>query len=141
MFASILTILLCASARPSGNETDFHPADFTENNIVGGYEVTPNFKYPWIATMHNFGQHFCGGTLINPTTLVTAAHCSIGLWFSWLTVTVHRHNLRVNYKQEGAVNFRVKRIIVHPDYDQKTQANDVAIWKLQVGLATSCFLM
>ncbi|XP_063299407.1 plasminogen [Pelobates fuscus] len=43
--------------------------------IVGGCEANPH-SWPWqISIRTNFGMHFCGGTLINPQWVLTAAHC------------------------------------------------------------------
>ena len=42
--------------------------------IVGGEEVDPAFKYPWQADIfYRNSGHFCGGSLINETWVLTAA--------------------------------------------------------------------
>jgi hypothetical protein len=43
--------------------------------IISGTPVEPSFIYPWLVSIQIKGMHGCGGTLINPTTVVTAAHC------------------------------------------------------------------
>lgn len=49
-----------------------------EPRIVGG-NATDNAKYPWQAQVRVFleggGGFFCGGTLIHPFIVITAAHC------------------------------------------------------------------
>ena len=51
------------------------------NAIVGGGLASPG-EYPWMAAVYlgnpNGGQ-FCGGTLVRPTVVITAAHCILGL--------------------------------------------------------------
>ncbi|XP_061097463.1 plasminogen-like [Conger conger] len=45
------------------------------SRIVGGCESKPH-SWPWqISLRTNSHQHFCGGTLIKPQWVVTAAHC------------------------------------------------------------------
>ena len=46
-----------------------------DDKIVGGYEC-PRHSVPYQVSL-NAGYHFCGGSLINESWVVTAAHCPI----------------------------------------------------------------
>jgi secreted trypsin-like serine protease len=46
--------------------------------IIEGVQV-PAFSYQWLVSIQMKGMHNCGGTLINPTTVITAAHCTVPL--------------------------------------------------------------
>lgn len=47
----------------------------TQNTrIVSGYDVG-YYRYPWYAALMRFKQVECGGALIAPRLVVTAAHC------------------------------------------------------------------
>merc|ERR1712038_1030797 len=45
------------------------------SRIVGGSEVNPANKYPWMAALVRDGNQFCGGTLVASKYVISAAHC------------------------------------------------------------------
>ena len=55
---------------------DVNPSDaapIEDDKIVGGYECRKN-SVPYQVSL-NSGYHFCGGSLISSTWVVSAAHC------------------------------------------------------------------
>lgn len=54
-------------------------------NIVGGTAATAG-EFPFIVSLQRSGSHFCGGSLLDSRTVVTAAHCTQGQTASALTV-------------------------------------------------------
>ena len=97
--------------------------------IVGGKPVNPPFKYPWLVSLEDDDFHFCGGTLLDATTVITAAHCPSS---GNLRVLAHRHDLRASASAEKGLEFKVIKVTAHPKYDDNKQANDVAIWKVKL---------
>jgi secreted trypsin-like serine protease len=65
------------------------PQEFTwdgpQEDIVGG-EPAPAGAFPFIVSLQKSGSHFCGGSLLNANTVVTAAHCAVGQTASTLRV-------------------------------------------------------
>jgi secreted trypsin-like serine protease len=104
---------------------------YLQRDIVGGVEVNPKFKYPWTCTLEYLtsGQ-FCGGSLIDPNYILTAAHCSIGMNPTSVRTVCHRHDLDATQASEAAVQRSISRITIHPSYNRLTLTNDVAVWQL-----------
>ena len=49
----------------------------TSNKIVNGEEADA-FQTPWMVSLQDdTGFHFCGGSLIQPDVVLTAAHCTL----------------------------------------------------------------
>uniref|UniRef100_A0A8C1XA88 Peptidase S1 domain-containing protein n=1 Tax=Cyprinus carpio TaxID=7962 RepID=A0A8C1XA88_CYPCA len=46
----------------------------TGSRIIGG-SVAADGQWPWQASLHFQGFHTCGGTLVAPDFIITAAHC------------------------------------------------------------------
>lgn len=62
--------------------------DFPEDgnsDIVGGTAAAAG-EFPFIVSLQKNGAHFCGGSLLNANTVVTAAHCAVGQTASTLKV-------------------------------------------------------
>ncbi|KAJ9068849.1 hypothetical protein DSO57_1024502 [Entomophthora muscae] len=102
---------------------------FPPGRIVGGYEVTPKFKYPWVASLQYAGTHACGGTWYSGNAVISAAHCVIGEDSKW-TALMHRHNLKAAASAEHGLAYRVISRISHPKYDDESNGFDVSVWKL-----------
>ncbi|KAI3646772.1 hypothetical protein MP228_009700 [Amoeboaphelidium protococcarum] len=101
--------------------------------IVGGKEVNPKFKYGnFLAAISDpLGNHICGGTLLDKDILITAGHCSVyGIPLDQLRVYLHRHNLTKTSAEEDGVEFKVTKMVIHPDFNLAVLANDIALWKL-----------
>lgn len=74
--------LFCILAELTCGETSERRA----NKIVGG-SFTPIESHPWLAAIYLRREGFlCGGSLISPCWVATAAHCFIAGWDTTLTL-------------------------------------------------------
>ncbi|KAJ9065414.1 hypothetical protein DSO57_1019889 [Entomophthora muscae] len=104
---------------------------FPHGRIVGGYEVTPSFKYPWIASLQYYDSHACGGTWYSGNAIISAAHCAFDDRYSKWKALGHRHNLDLKSESENGLTYSVLSYIVHPKYNLKGDTSfDVSIWKV-----------
>jgi secreted trypsin-like serine protease len=98
----------------------------------------PNGKYSFVAALLNtsygrapFYQQFCGGSLIDQDSVLTAAHCVTGrrgipVLPRPLRITVGRTVLNSDQGQKSWVS----RIFIHPRYNGDTVTYDAAVLKL-----------
>ena len=88
--------------------------------IVGGNEAqvhSINFQVS-LNVETNDGPFRCGGSLISPSYVLTAAHCLVFKppnQLKSVSVVVGEHDTKVSGDEEG--EFKVAQIINHPDYN------------------------
>uniref|UniRef100_A0A8B9FWD8 Transmembrane protease serine 2 n=1 Tax=Amazona collaria TaxID=241587 RepID=A0A8B9FWD8_9PSIT len=103
------------------------------NRIVGGSGAVLG-QWPWQVSLHVQGTHICGGSIITPQWIVTAAHCVEGQYSepsSWRVFAGILNQNEMIFKN----GYKVQQIISHPDYDTDSKDNDVALMKLETSLS------
>ncbi len=130
VLVNVLVAMCCAAL----GERDRVPVAEATPKIVGGKEAERG-KYPWMVALRlkdaedHFEGHFCGGTLIHPYWVLTAAHCLEGVETHDLQVVIGAHDLR------DATNTQVidvVDIITHDSYQDDTPGSDIALLLLAV---------
>nr|XP_056719553.1 serine protease 55-like [Euleptes europaea] len=102
--------------------------------IVGGTKAFPG-EWPWVVSIQTTSYHFCGGSIVHPWWVLSAAHC-----FQDATRT---SGIKVaagsNFLGQHNVTRWVRRIFTHPLYHPKTFDNDLALLLLQEPIPYSIY--
>ncbi|XP_064479917.1 proclotting enzyme-like isoform X2 [Ornithodoros turicata] len=115
-------------------------SNITGERVVGGREADPG-SWPWMAAIYintgDINSAECGGSLVTPRHIVTAAHCvvqgyrAIDLPPSLFTARLGDHNLVRSDDIAQPVDVRVVGIQRHADFEPLTFKNDIAILTLE----------
>lgn len=101
----------------------------SSSRIVGGSDVQ-NDEYPWFARTISNG--ICGGVLVSPNYVLTAAHC-ISRKSEWLATGGFQVGALCyasdNCKQNSET-FKAIKVLKHPSYNSGSYAQDFALVKL-----------
>ncbi|XP_047987197.1 trypsin Tyr p 3.0101-like [Leguminivora glycinivorella] len=102
-----------------------------EGFIVGGEYVNSIKDFAHVAAIvffeKNFGESFCGSSILNQKILLTAAHCLI----TAENITAHAGTLD---KYKGNIR-RVDRFKLHKQFHEKEFVNDMALLRLKKPLS------
>lgn len=116
-----------------------------KGRIVGGKDATPG-SIPWQAMLYEVqAQAFCGGSLISPRWVVSAAHC-IALFrklygrqlnMNELFVKLGKHDRLYSDREE--IISGVENWIIHPNYNDNSFDNDIVLLKLNSRISYTGF--
>jgi secreted trypsin-like serine protease len=103
--------------------------------IVGG-DPTDTMQHPWQVALA-IGDTLCGGSIIAPGWMLTAAHCVLP------PPKLEEVKVKANatdYTHSG-IWTEIERIVVHEQYDPSTNEHDLALVELKVPTAGSVIVL
>lgn len=125
MNLSLTIIALSLSSASAGSLRGSHATLFAggmdrkespaDTRIIGGSEANSG-RFPYAISIQDGIGHFCGGSLIAPDMVLTAAHCQGGTY----DVVIGRHNLNSN----SGESIPMKKETPYPKYNDKTTDGD-----------------
>ncbi|XP_029376217.1 tissue-type plasminogen activator-like [Echeneis naucrates] len=102
------------------------------NKVVGG-SFTAIESHPWVAAIYYQGRFLCGGSLISPCWVLTAAHCFADIeQFDVQSVSVYLGKTAINETDaDREQHFNAEKIITHEKYHSSGFDNDIALLMLR----------
>jgi trypsin len=108
----------------------------SDPKLVNGESASERGEYPWMATLQTEGgDHHCGGSLIAPNLILTAAHCyeyhlkedaseeEVELYEEYkknphkIAPNVKIGKVFIDRPEQGVENRKVKKVVIHPKRD------------------------
>ncbi|XP_040043148.2 transmembrane protease serine 2 isoform X2 [Gasterosteus aculeatus] len=131
--ASILQQLVLSNTCPNNSAVTLRCTDCgrrvnSSRAPGGGQSPPPGAAWPWQVSLQASGSHRCGGAVIAPHWVVTAAHCVArdSNPADWALYAGMVEPLDTLFNPA----YRVSRVIAHEGFDWVTRRNDIALMKL-----------
>ncbi|GAA6218257.1 transmembrane protease serine 2-like isoform X2 [Lates japonicus] len=133
--AFILQHLVLSNTCPNNSVVTLRCTDCgsgVNSSRASGGQLASLGSWPWQVSLQVAGSHRCGGAIISPYWIVTAAHCvarasSPGDWAVYAGIVDPLGSL-------FNPAYSVSRIIAHEGYSSRTHRNDIALMRLSKAL-------
>jgi len=89
-----------------------------DERIINGEDATSTAVAPYQVSLQQSGSHFCGGTVISATHVMSAGHCKINGFLSRYTVALGGTDYRYLDQQLSMSSW-----VVHPQFTQTNGIN------------------
>ncbi|XP_068103318.1 transmembrane protease serine 9-like [Hyperolius riggenbachi] len=108
------------------------------NRIVGGTNAADG-EWPWQISLYYNGRFLCGGSLIAPQWIMSAAHCFEGRYTDYYTVYLGLYQLNVD--SPHTVSRTLTRVIVNSQYTSVGNLGDISLAQLSSPVDYTDYIM
>lgn len=135
-----LASLLFQSSLSSPIRPKYRPFEIRMPRIIGGDETNPG-EFPWTVSVKLNGQPICGGSLIDNSWILTAAHCVVGYNPKNLTVRLGAYRIK-DTTETQTIDSTLSLFVVHKQYSMpRPFSNDIALLKMSTPVEFSDFII
>lgn len=110
----------------SSSNNQMHSSSMLPQTKIIGGSSPPQDRFPYVASLTYFGSHLCGGSLIAPDVILTAAHCA-GYASE---VELGRYDRSLPFLEGVHERISVAFEVKHPQYNAQSVDNDFMLVKL-----------
>lgn len=128
---SLLLLGAALSAGCAGDGSAEEPELDTLAQLVVAGSTEPDAHFPWVVRVS--GSLSCHGTLLEPRWVLTAAHC-VDRSFGGVNVSYRRSDPATGRTSGTSQDTGASSVVVHPEYDPFSGANDLALVHLRTPL-------
>lgn len=123
----LAVVIFCSAAQARGisrDEVKNERKNLIDSRVIGGLEVSEGSLPYQVSIQNTFGEHVCGGSIISPEWVLTAAHC-----LEWPKQYLKVVTGTVNWTKPDA-EYTVTDLKVHCLYNKPMYHNDIGLIRL-----------
>lgn len=109
-----------------GSECGIRNVNGIDFLMTGNFQNEAGFgELPWTVALLNGTNSICGGSLIHPSIVLTAAHCVSGISASQLKIRAGEWDTQTTKERLQHQERDVRKVVIHPGFYNKSLVNDI----------------